>query len=171
MHRRSRIGNLPVGRLYFRPPIDDQQSVNVPSLIRALSILLTAIVVVSFVSFVWDEAGTASDNQLTISRPGAVAPTIVRDPHGRMEGLKHSKTRLKIDEANDAITSPGEALGDSLGGNPWALRGLAFVFGILIFFIGLRLLASWLEMSNVSNANRQYSTRDVSDDDFTPAGR
>lgn len=133
--------------------------------------LLTAIVVISFVSFVWDEAGTASDNQLRISRPDGTAAPIVRDPHGRMQGLKHSKMRLKIDEASDSVTSPGETLGSSLGGNPWALRGLAFVFGILVFFVGLRLLATWIEMSNVSSANRQHSTRDVSDDDYTPAGR
>lgn len=145
---------------------------NVPAMVRALSYLLTAVVVISFISFVWDEGGTASEKQVQIAADGSAVMPSARDAHGREMGLKHSALRLRIDEASDAITSPGESLGAALGGNPWALRGLAFLFGIFVFLIGLQVLANWLEKSTVSTANRQTSRDDRTDkDDFTPGYR
>lgn len=152
---------------FRRPNAERCFCMSVPSLIRALSWLLTAIIVISFVSFVWDELGTASENQLAISRPDGQAEAITRDQHGRMLGLKHSKTRLKVDEVADAITSPGETIGDSAGnGNEWAMRVGAFVFGIAIFFFGLQALANWLALSG-----RPPEPEQRQDDDFTPGYR
>jgi hypothetical protein len=56
--------------------------------------------------------------------------------------------RLKLDQVNDTLTSPGEQLGKSVGkSNEWAMRVLAFLFGIAVFGIGLRILAEWIEKS------------------------
>lgn len=141
---------------------------SIPGLLRGLSLLLTAVVVISFVSFVWDEAGTASTNQLLISRPGGEPAAYTRDEHGRMNGLKHSQMREKIDEVNDTITSPGEGLGQSVGGtNEWAMRGVAFLFGFLVFFVGLRVLANWIEMSG----RPEETVGPTGGDDFTAGYR
>jgi hypothetical protein len=142
---------------------------NLPGIVRALSIILTAIVVISFGSFVWDEARKASENQLLISRPGGEAEDYVRDPHGRLVGLDHTNVREKVDEIADSATSPAEGLGDSISdGNPWAMRGLAFLFGIAIFLFGLRGLARWLEMTT---GGKTPSSGPPGGDDFTPGYR
>jgi hypothetical protein len=126
---------------------------NVSGLIRIVSILLTAAVAVSFGLFVWDELGSASKNQAQLATPGAVQTVSVRDVHGRLSPEQNSKIRVNIDRVNDAITSPGESIGRKTGqGNPWAMRGLAFIFGILVFLVGLRLLAGWIEMSGPASA-------------------
>jgi predicted PurR-regulated permease PerM len=124
---------------------------NISGLIRAVSIILTAIVVVSFGMFVWDELGSASKQQGDIALSDKDNPQFaakVRDAHGRANVEQNSKLRVNIDKANDAITSPGEAIGkNASNSNDWAMRLAAFVFGILVFLIGLRLLASWIELS------------------------
>ncbi|MFT4048577.1 MAG: hypothetical protein QM648_01920 [Solirubrobacterales bacterium] len=133
---------------------------------------MTAVVVISFASFIADEAGTAKDESIATANDTAVVGAVTRrDQHGRREGIKHSKVRLKIDQVNDAVTSPGESIGQSASDNPWAIRGLAFLFGIAAFFFGLRILANWLQMSKGSNANREFVVHDVGNDDFTPTGR
>lgn len=140
----------------------------IPGLIRALSLLLTAVITISFVSFVWDEAGAASQNQLLISRPDGAPNPYTRDAHGRMLGGEHSKTRLKIDDVADKLTSPAESLGDSLSdGNEWAMRGLAFIFGIAVFLFGLRALANWVELSGKPKQQPPPSDND----EFTPGYR
>jgi predicted PurR-regulated permease PerM len=116
--------------------------------IRLLSIVLTAIVAISFTLFVWDELGSASKNQAQLASKNGEQIALTRDLHGRLLASENSKLRVNIDKANDAITSPGEQIGKKVGNtNEWALRGLAFLFGIIVFLIGLRLLASWLEMN------------------------
>lgn len=140
----------------------------IPGLIRALSLLLTAVITISFVSFVWDEAGTASQNQLLISRPDGAPNPYSRDTHGRMVGGEHSQTRLRIDDVADQLTSPAEALGDSLSdGNEWAMRGLAFLFGLAVFLFGLRALASWVELSGKPKQPPSQN----GGDEFTPGYR
>ena len=121
---------------------------NVSGLIRIVSILLTAVVVVSFGMFAWDELGSASKSQAALAGPGGQAVVSARDMHGRLAASENGKARVNIDKVNDAITSPGESIGRKTGnGNIWAMRGLAFIFGMLVFLIGLRLLASYVEMS------------------------
>lgn len=140
---------------------------SIPGILRFLSIVLTAIVSISFISFVWDEAGAASKNQLAISRPDGTAAPYTRDQHGRMIGLHHSKIRLKNDSVADTITSPGESIGRSASENEWVLRGAAFLFGFLIFFLGLRWLANWIEISTRPAPPPERQP----DEDYTPGYR
>lgn len=116
-------------------------------LIRIASIVLTAVVAVSFGMFVWDELGSASKNQANLASPTGQQVIIARDIHGRLLSEENGKVRVKLDQANDSLTSPGEAIGKKVGnGNSWTMRGFAFIFGMLVFLVGLRLLASWVEM-------------------------
>jgi hypothetical protein len=122
---------------------------NVSGLIRLISILLTAIVAVSFGLFVWDELGSASKQQTQLAAAsGGPQIVSVRDAHGRLAVDENDKLRTNLDKANDTITSAGESVGKKLGNNnPWAVRGAAFIFGILVCLLGLRLLAIWIEKS------------------------
>lgn len=136
-------------------------------LIRVISLALTAIVTISFVLFVWDEAGTASKNQALLATPQGKQIEIRRDEHGRLITGETSRVRAWIDRTNDALTSPGESLGKKVGdNNPWALRAFAFIFGLLIFLLGLRVLASWLGMQGP-----KYEAPERQKDDFTAGYR
>lgn len=140
---------------------------SIPGILRFLSIVLTAIVSISFISFVWDEAGTASKNQAAIARPDGTAAPYTRDQHGRLVGLHHSRIREQNDKIADQITSPGESLASSVSENEWALRLGAFLFGFLLFFLGLRWLASWLEMTRRPPPVEERQP----DEDYTPGYR
>lgn len=126
---------------------------NVSGLLRIASILLSAIVAVSFGLFVWDELGSASKQQAQLAISGGTQVAVVRDTHGRLTADENGKLRVNLDKANDAITSPGESIGKKVGdSNAWAMRGAAFVFGMLVFLIGLRALAAWIEMSGPASS-------------------
>ena len=73
-------------------------------------------------------------------------------------GVDPSQFRVKLDQVNDTITSPGEELGKrvSASHNEWVMRTLAFVFGILVFTFGLQYLSRWLETSGSTT----YTPRD-----------
>jgi predicted PurR-regulated permease PerM len=125
-----------------------RRDMNVSGLIRVVSIALTAVVVLSFGMFVWDELGSASKHQSQIANEEnpTFAPA-VRDVHGRLKADENSKLRVNIDKVNDAVTSPGEQIGkNASNSNIWAMRLASFIFGIALFLIGLRMLASWIEM-------------------------
>ncbi|MGH2960518.1 MAG: hypothetical protein ACRDKE_12995 [Solirubrobacterales bacterium] len=142
---------------------------NVSGLLRVVSILLSAIVAVSFGLFVWDELGSASKQQAQLASTGGVQAAAARDLHGRFTSDENGKLRVNLDKANDAITSPGESIGKKLGdSNPWAMRGMAFLFGMLVFLLGLRLIAAWIEMSGPANQAGVQSGRQ---DGFTAGSR
>lgn len=142
---------------------------NVSGLLRVASILLSAIVAISFGLFVWDELGSASKQQTQLASASGAQDLVVRDGHGRLSSDENGKLRVNLDKVNDAITSPGESIGKKLdGSNAWAMRGAAFLFGMLVFLIGLRLLAAWIEMSGpASNNGAQRGPQDA----FTAGSR
>jgi len=135
---------------------------NVSGLLRIASILLSAIVAVSFGLFVWDELGSASKQQAQLATSDGAQVAVVRDTHGRLTSDENGKLRINLDKANDAITSPGESIGKKFGdSNAWAMRGAAFLFGMLVFLIGLRALAAWIEMSGpAGNTGAQRGPQD-----------
>jgi hypothetical protein len=121
---------------------------NVSGILRLASILLTAIIAISFGLFVWDELGSASKAQTQLATKSGGQIITVRDEHGRINSDENGKIRVNLDKANDAITAPGESIGKKLGdSSAWPMRFGAFIFGMLIFLLGLRLLASWIGMN------------------------
>lgn len=133
---------------------------NVSGLLRVVSILLSAVIAISFGLFVWDELGSASKNQAQIASKSGDQVLIVRDEHGRITSDENGKIRVNLDKANDVLTSPGESIGKNAGdGGPWAMRGAAFFFGMFVFLLGLRLLASWIEMSGPASQTGTQSGR------------
>lgn len=116
------------------------------SSIRIISILLTALICVSFLLFVWDEMDSTSKTQLQRATIDAEVTVNARDAHGRISKPEQDIWRTKLDSAADNLVSPGERLGKNVGSdNPWAIRILALIFGLLVFFVGPRMLADWIE--------------------------
>lgn len=126
---------------------------SVAGLIRIISLAFCAVVLASFVLFAVDELGQASADASAAS-----ATAVTRDAHGRM--LQSKPTwRIKIDQAADAVTSPGERVAAQLSPtpSPWASRGFAMLFGIIVFGIGLRFLASYYEKSTFGRDDTPYT--------------
>jgi hypothetical protein len=125
---------------------------SVAGLIRIISLAFCAVVFASFVLFAVDELGQASADA-SAAAPAAVA----RDAHGRMV-QSNPIWRVKIDEAADAITSPGENVAAQLSPtpSPWSQRGFALIFGMVVFGLGLRLLASYYEKSAFAQVDDPY---------------
>lgn len=119
---------------------------SVPTLIRWISAILCATMVVSFGLFFWDELGSASKQQTQLAANGA-SIVVTRDIHGRVNTIPPTKPRMRLDQINDTLTSPGEGIARHISAtpSPWALRGLALVFGLLVFGVGMRLLAGFIE--------------------------
>lgn len=123
--------------------------VKLPSLIRWISALLCAVFALSFGLFVWDELGHASNSQSTTAVSGTPV-TVARDAHGRIVGATPAEWRVQIDRVNDKLTGPGEDVASHLSAapSPWAIRGFALIFGVLVFGFAMRMGATWLESSS-----------------------
>lgn len=113
----------------------------ISSVIRIVSNALCVLLIASFAMFVVDEMTTASSQQLAVAN-GTAKAQVVRDVHGREFNLKRSELRTKIDIANDTVLAPAETL--VADQNPWVMRGVPFLLGLLLFGLGGHLLASWL---------------------------
>jgi hypothetical protein len=103
-------------------------------LLRLISILCVALVVMSFAMFARDQAAGASEHQQTELVAGAntsVAPVAITH--------RHSQPRRFIDGAAKALTSPFSAVVKS--NNPWVDNGLPAVFALLVYGVGLGYLA------------------------------
>lgn len=119
-----------------------------PSLIRWISAVACAVFALSFGMFVWDELGTASTTQTVKATYGTPA-VVTRDAHGRIIGEPPARWRYEIDSLSDRLTAPGEDFASHIAAtpSPWAMRGFALIFGVLVFGFGLRMGANWVESS------------------------
>ncbi len=109
----------------------------VGSLARLLSIaslVLCAIVIVSFAIFVVDETGTGSahqQQQLGVERAPSHA--------------KKSAVHKAIDEASSAVTSPFASVVSASSGE-WAVRGARLGLALAVYGFGLGFLARSLRV-------------------------
>jgi hypothetical protein len=118
------------------------------SAIRLISKVICLVLILSFGMFITDELTTASGNQTALAGSHA-QKVVVRDAHGREINPDKTKIRAKLDQVNDALTSPAEKLVTGTSGttSPWVERAVPFILGMLFFGLGLHMLANWLEMS------------------------
>lgn len=131
-----------------------------PSLIRWISALLCAVFALSFGLFVWDEMGHASNSQTTTAVSGTPV-TVARDAHGRIISAAPPEWRVQIDRVNDKLTGPGEGVASHLAAapSPWATRGFALIFGVLVFGFAMRMGATWLESSSTGRGPIEQSSK------------
>ena len=115
-------------------------------LLRMVSILACAVVVVSFALFVIDQTSSASHHQVAelsgasqsgpfLGTPGGATPSGQAAPVHRQ-----ALVRRTIDDVSSALTSPFRALISS-GANPWAVHGIPALLALVLYGLGLGYLA------------------------------
>lgn len=108
--------------------------------LRTLSVLCSAIVLVSFGLFATDETRAASDQTAIEVAGQQAAQTPTPSPsQERAREKAHSRVREWIDDADDVLLSPFQAVGSS--SDQWAARGLPALLALLAYGFGFGFLA------------------------------
>jgi hypothetical protein len=126
------------------------------SLIRMLAIATSGIVLLGFVLFAVDQISHGSKTQqraldrelgdTTVTDP--VAPT----PHQeRVREAQHGTVREAVDDVNDVLLRPFADLVDS--SNAWVEHGVPTLLALLIYGLGLGLLANMLPKARSSGGD------------------
>ena len=116
--------------------------------IRLLALALSAIVALSFILFAIDEVDRGSKVQQQTVGEGTgnrVKLAIDPAPSAKQESLReqeHSKVREGIDDADDVLLQPFSGLIDS--DSNWVTRGVPTLLGLLVYGLGLGLLANFM---------------------------
>jgi hypothetical protein len=110
----------------------------IAGLVRIVSTVATALVVLGFALFAIDE--TRAGSQETVARLDG-APKAVAERDARAE--EHSGLRGAVDDANDVLLAPFEGLGGG-SSNAWVRNGVPALLGFLFYGLLLRLLANAL---------------------------
>ena len=112
-------------------------------LLRTVSIVASAIVLLSFALFAIDETRDASE-QSAASIAGLEA-TRASDPSARQERAReraHSSQREVIDDADDVLVAPFAGLVDS-SSSSWVRRGVPTLIALVLYGFGLSFLARY----------------------------
>jgi hypothetical protein len=127
------------------------------ALIRLLAIALSAVVALSFVLFAIDEIDRGSKVQQRAVDEGtgkSVNIAIDPAPSAKQESLReqqHSKIREGIDDADDVLLQPFSGLIDS--DSNWVTRGVPTLLGLLVYGLGLGLLANFVPRPKRASAD------------------
>jgi hypothetical protein len=111
------------------------------SLLRFVAIAVSGIVVLGFVLFALDEADKGSQTQQQKLERELGSPS----PSARGEAVRerqHGAFREAVDDANDVLLAPFVDLIDS--DNSWVNHGVPALLALLLYGVGLGLLANWL---------------------------
>ena len=113
------------------------------TLLRAVSLVASAVVVLSFGLFALDETRAAS--QRTTAEVEGLEAARTADPNPAQERAReraHSSGRELIDDADDTLLSPFTwAAPDTT--NKWALRGVPALAALVVYGFGLSFLARY----------------------------
>jgi hypothetical protein len=124
-------------------------------ILRIASLVATLIVVASFVMFVVDQTTAGSHQEVAqlnadagqgIQRQASQTNLDVPDPSPavkRERSKRHSAVRNVIDDADDVVLRP--FVGIVHTNSVWASRLLPGLLALLIFGVGLRILAGYVE--------------------------
>jgi hypothetical protein len=105
--------------------------------IRAVAIVASAIVLISFGLFALDQARAGSKReQDKLAQQDTADPTAVQE---RAREKAHSGIREKIDDADDFLLSPFTGIVN--GGGDWVKRGVPTLIALVVYGFGLGFLA------------------------------
>ncbi len=106
-----------------------------------VSILLTLVIGLSWVMFAVDEVGDASDEQSRkIVDPESTAPAGTTPA----PVVKEKRTfRSTVDDAAEWLTSPFDGI-VAEDGNVWLRHTVPAILGVLLYGLGLAVLARWI---------------------------
>jgi hypothetical protein len=108
-------------------------------LLRTASVVLCALVIVSFAAFAVDQARDASERQQDLAA-GILEP----DPTERAERARereHGDVREAIDDVNDVLLAPFAWVVDS--DEIWVQRGVPTLLALLVYGFGLSFVARY----------------------------
>jgi hypothetical protein len=119
-------------------------------LVTWVSTIAALVLVISFGMFAIDQARDGSKQQVAklgakLEPSDAAANVNQADPSPRTERArekKHGDVREAIDDANDVLVSPFASVVDS--NSIWVQRGIPSLIALLLFGVGLRILAAYL---------------------------
>jgi hypothetical protein len=110
------------------------------SLLRFVAIAVSGIVVLGFVLFALDEADKGSQaQQQKLERELSPSPSAQGEA---VRERRHGAFREAVDDANDVLLAPFADLIDS--DNSWVNHGVPALLALLLYGVGLGLLANWL---------------------------
>jgi hypothetical protein len=121
------------------------------AIVRMLAIAASAVVALSFIMFAVDEIDRGSKEQQRALGEGTgnqVEAEVVPAPTAGQEAVReqrHGSVREAIDDANDVLLQPFAGLIESQSN--WVLRGAPTLIGLLVYGLGLGLLANFLPKS------------------------
>ena len=104
-----------------------------PALLRLIAAVICAIVVIGFLSFAVDESDRASKEQVA-----AVDPTKAE----QIREHKAGPVKEALYDANDFVLAPFDDVTDSR--NAWIQHLVPAALGLLVYGLGLLLLANYL---------------------------
>jgi hypothetical protein len=110
-------------------------------LLRTVSIVASAIVLLSFAFFAIDETRDASEKS-TAAIAGLEA-TRQSDPSGSQERAReraHSRAREAVDDADDVLVAPFASI-VSGSDSSWVRRGVPTLIALIVYGFGLSFLA------------------------------
>lgn len=110
----------------------------VVKVIRLAAVVATAVVVIGFALFAVDQAGESSQKQVErLENADRADPS----PGGeRQRQRRNGPVREAIDDANDVLLKPFAGFVESR--NAWAERGVPALLGLLVYGLGLGMLAN-----------------------------
>jgi hypothetical protein len=145
-----------------RPPIESAMG----SVIRLLAIVCSGLVLLGFAGFATDEMSRGSQNQQNALAkeldggnvdPTPVAPTPdVEADRERVNGT----LREAIDDSNDILIGPFAGLVDS-STEPWVRHGVPALLGLLLYALGLGMLANMLPKEREHGADWRVADADA----------
>jgi hypothetical protein len=121
----------------------------VGTVIRSLAVVASAIVVLGFLAFTVDELDKGSktqqaqlDRELGVPEGGTITAVAPTPSEEAARERQHGSAREAIDDANDVLLGPFSDLVDS--GNAWVQRGVPALLALLLYGVGLGMLANYL---------------------------
>ena len=127
------------------------------AIIRTLAFAATAVIALSFLMFAADEIDRGSKEQQEAVGRGtgnvveiAIDPAPTEDQESLRE-QEHSSAREAIDDADDILLQPFSGLIDSESN--WVIRGVPTLIGLLVYGLGLGLLANFLPKAREPSAD------------------
>jgi hypothetical protein len=118
------------------------------AILRLLAIAASVVIAISFLLFATDEMdrGSKTQQRALANETGVPEPDLAQvSPAPEEEAVReqeHSAVREAIDDANDVLLQPFSNVADS--SSNWVIRGVPTLLGLLIYGLGLGLLANFL---------------------------
>jgi hypothetical protein len=142
-----------------RPPIVAPMG----SVIRLIAIVTSGLVLLGFAFFAADEMDRGSKTQqraLASELEGTDAGVIPIAPGPQLEAqreLQQGGFREFVDDAGDLLLAPFSDLVDST--NPWVSRGVPTLLALLLYGLGLGMLANMLPRQRAHGADWRTAER------------